>query len=90
VLYHYRQRAFFKGAGNIIFWREAEGAERLRAIPEGEEPVAPTTISSAGLKVADLSAVEAFKAVTANIAEAPVALDPAPNWCGNEVFLSNI
>ena len=88
-----RQRAaslqtegFFKGAGNVIFWREAADAERLGAILAGEEPAAPAQISPAGPKVAGLSAVEAFEAVKANIAEAPVALDPTPHWYANEVF----
>ncbi len=88
-----RQRAaslqtegFFKGAGNVIFWRDAADAERLGAILAGEEPAAPAQIRPSGPKVAGLSTADAFEAVQASIAEAAVMLDPTPHWYADEVF----
>ena len=80
ALHHLQTEGFFKGAGNVIFWREAADAERLGAILAGEEPAAPAQTRPVGPKIAGLSAAEAFEAVKANIAEAPVALDPTPHW----------
>lgn len=88
-----RQRAaslqtegFFKGAGNVIFWREAADAERLGAILAGETPAVPQQIRPQGPKVAGLSVADAFEAVKANIAKAPISLDPTPHWYTDEVF----
>lgn len=88
-----RQRAaslqtegFFKGAGNVIFWRDVADAERLGAILAGETPAAPPQIQSQGPKLAGLSVSEAFEAVQANIADATVSLDPTPHWYVDQVF----
>lgn len=87
---------FFAGAGNIIFWRDAADADRLGATLAGEAPAspAPTTaplaapaqIAPAGQRIAGLTVDEAFEAAEANIAAAPVILDPTPHWYAEEVF----
>ena len=82
-------KAFFKDASNVIFWRDAADADRLGAILAGEKPALPAQIRGAGPKVAGLSATDAFEAVLAKIADAPVTLDPTPHWYANEVFPAN-
>ncbi len=78
-----QKEGFFKGAGNIIFWKDADAAAALGLKLSGK---GPATIASAGRKLAGLTAADAMEAVEAAIAAAPVHLDPTPYWYADQVF----